>query len=295
MRIRTGLAPLAALLAGLVLAAYCFVSAQLAQRSLAATLHRRALFAVSIDQARDRALARERENASSPAASAAAAGDALPVAAPRPPTVAALLAADPKLMDLYLRSLRANLALRYGVYYERYHLTPVQISKFEELITGQAADDMDLRAAAEAQGLNLSDPGIADMRRQSQQQFGVTLGEMALSAGISPLQLKQESAAKPSPQTQALVTSVANLAAAGPAPMTYAQAAQLASIMEAGSNRTPAATGQPPGEDWNKVSAAAAGILPGAQVQAVQIEASFVQLNGMIKEFYAQGNATPSP
>ncbi len=291
MRATLRLASLALLVLALGLAAGSLIYARMAETSLRAMTQRRGLFNASVQRTRELAAARERENAALEAALAAAAsrGESAPAADPgaaaKPPSIATLLAADPKLMDLFLRSFRANLLLRFGVYYDRYHLSPAAIGKFEELTTAHTGEIMDLQAAAEAQGLTTSDPGIAALRQQSNQEYRVAAGELAVTAGISPLQLKQESAAQPSPHTQDVVAHVASLVALSPTPFTGAQAAQLAPLIEAA---VPKGAADPSPEAWEKVAVQATGFLSAPQLQALRQQAAMSEVMGLVRQFDAQ-------
>jgi hypothetical protein len=290
------LASVAFLVLALGLAAAGLVYARMGQTSLRAMTQRRALFAASVQRTRTLAAARERDNTALEAAwaGAAARGEASrgadgPEGAPKPPSTASLLAADPKLMDLFLRSFRANLFLRYGVYYQRYHLSPAAIGQFEELSTAHEGEIMDLQAAAEAQGLTTSDPGVAALRQQSNQEYRVAIAELALTAGISPLQFKQESAAQPSAHTRDVVTDVAGLVALSPTPMTNAQAAQLAPLIEAAS---PPGAGESSPEAWDQVAAQATGFLSAPQLEALRQEAARSEVMSLVRQFYAQAPAS---
>jgi hypothetical protein len=148
---------------------------------------------------------------------------------------------------------------------------------------------MDLQAAAEAQGLTTSDPGVAALRQQSNQEYRVAFGELAVSAGISPLQLKQESAAQPSAHTRDIVTDVAGLVALSPTPLTNAQAAQLAPLIAAA---TPQGAGDPSAEAWENVSAQAAGFLAAPQVEALRQEGARSEVMSLVRQFYAQPPAS---
>ena len=257
----------------------------------------RARAAIARDEAAI-ATARARERAD--ASAGAPAGP--PAAAPAPPSVrkvagpsvASLLAADPKLMDLYLRSFRAGLPDRFGAIYARLGMSPAQIDRFEELSTAHEGEIMDLRAAAEAQGLPDDDPGIAAMRQQSNRDYRTAITTLALSLGLTPSRLEQENNLA-NGALESVLGGVASLAALSPAPMTYAQAGQLAPILAA------ANTAASPGAidrstiDWDKVLPQAAAILPAPQVQALQAQATAAQVLRLAREFDAREHPAAAP
>ncbi len=86
-----------------------------------------------------------------------------------------LLEANPPLLDLYLKSFRASRADRFTWIYQKIGLTPDQAGRLEDLAAEREQEEVDLRAAAAAQGLPLTDPGIAALRRQADQQCGAAV------------------------------------------------------------------------------------------------------------------------
>jgi hypothetical protein len=215
-------------------------------------------------------------------------------AAPRPgaPTVAALLAADPKLMVLYLKNFRAQLPDLYGFEYARLGLSPAQIDKFEELTTAHEGETMDLRAAAQAQGLPANDPGIAAMRKQSDRQYQLAVLSLA---GISAVQAQNDQRMA-SGQMETILANVASLTAVGPAPMTYAQAGQLAPILAAASPSFQSGGQVQLGTmDWDKAIAQAAGVLSGPQLDSLKMQAVAARATVLAKEFHDQQHPTAAP
>jgi hypothetical protein len=291
--------------AGLLLLAAAFLwyavhAAQAADAALAAASQNQAALKASLQKAQARAAAREHEAATLQAElnarraqRAAAARPPSERSNPRQagPSLGTLLASDPKLMDLFLRSYRANLSGRFGAAYLKLGLTPAQIQKFEDLATAHEADQMDLQAAAEAQGLTEADPGITAMRQASNKQFraAVVAADIPIPPGvISPTRIG-------TPPTQQFVDQLATTVALSSTPMTFAQVGQLTPILEsAGISPLTGPQATSPTIDWQKIALQATGILSGPQLQALQVQTSLYQLGGLVKQFYSQQQPDPA-
>jgi hypothetical protein len=257
---------------------------------------RQAAIEPSISNARSRIATQARSLAAAQRAARAAAE----VSATEAPSVAGggrsrniytLVQADPELMELYLKSFRANLSDRFGPLFERLGLTPYQIGKWEDMATAQEQSNIDLRLAATAQGLVYSqDPGIQAMKKQSgeklDQEFVAAVGADAaqqIKNGISGYD------AVPNGMVR-MVTNVANWAAQNGTPMNYQQMGQLGSILASNFTPDPALGGS---MDWGKITSQASTSLSAPQVDAIQTMASLYQLSARVKQFYSQQGAAP--
>lgn len=189
------------------------------------------------------------------------------------------LESDPKLMQLYLRDFRANLLDRFGPLMVQLTITPEQISKWEDLATAHEQENIDLRAAAAEQGLPADDPGIAAMRRQSNEQFR----EASIAiVGEGVLQQVQSYKAPPNGMVQ-FINQMAASAAQNGAPINFQQLGQIQSVFA--SNFTPNGAGG--NLDWQKISDQASATLTGTQLQTVQAMVGIAQLSTQVKQYFA--------
>jgi hypothetical protein len=290
MRNTKGISIAAASLLLLALAGlwYAFHADQTAEQQLAALNREQANLEASAAKTQEQIGAHQRDAAAIAAAlQAAEATKATAAATRRPaaggqsaPSIPTLVEADPKLMDLYLKSFRANLAVRFGWVYEKIGLTPEQINKVKDLSTAHEQENMDLRAAAEAQGLTMSDPGIVKLHQQTNQQFQAAVND-AIGAAANA-QFGQYTAIPDG--MVSVVTDLATANALDPAPMTYAQAGQLMPIFEAA---RVAAQGNGGTMDWDKIANQAAGFITGPALQSLQTRAQIVQLSTLVRQYYS--------
>jgi len=210
----------------------------------------------------------------------AAAASRLPGAA----SPAALTEADPKLLDLYLKSFRANLRQRFGVMYQMLGLSPAQIDRFEELATAHADESADLRAAALSQGLDPTDAGIAALRKQQNEQFSAAV---AADVGVdASRQLQQIARLQP---MEGVVAAMDSMAAVNAAPLTNFQAWQLTQAL---ANSSPGyqagGLADPNTINWAVAAEHATPILSAPQREAFQAEAKMAQVAELVRQFYAQ-------
>ncbi len=212
----------------------------------------------------------------------------------REPTVDELLAADPKLFDLYLKSFRAQLRSEYGAVYQKLGASPEKIEKFEALATAHEADIRDLRAAADSQGLSQDDPGIAAMRQQINQRFKADLiADLGVSAKlVNQEQKEMQTVYRP---MQDMAENLGEASASAQAPMTQAQSNQLMQLM-AGS--TPefqeGKAAKAKSIDWNAVLAQAPSFLSPEQVEAIRQQAAATAIQKAAAEYVAQ-KRPPAP
>ena len=269
---------------------YGIQSARTADASLVAVTQKLASVESDIRQAQARIAARKSEGAALQArlTTLHSLKEAPQAAAPtgriQPKNPATLTASDPKLRELYLKTTRANLMVRYGSIYQSLGLTPSQIDKFEDLATTHADDLMTMRAAALAQGLELSDPGFVALQKQSNDQFYT-----AITSDVGPGISEQLTQLQRTQGAQGFVNDIDSMIATGSPPLTAAQSSQLVQLL---ANNTPSY--QKGGSvdanaiDWNSAYAQAASVLSGAQLEAFQAEAQMFRIAGKTKQFYSQ-------
>ncbi len=278
-----------------------FSDARGATQARAAVARDHAALEVSLQRAREQASAQRRDAAAlqaalaaAPAASSGSSASGAPARPPGGPSVASLLAANPKLMDLYLKSFRASLPDRFGFAYVKLGLSPAQIDKFEAMTTALEGEHMDLQAAAEAQGLANDDPGIAAMRRQSEKQYQQAVLSLVTEAGVATVAQATALKGLATESLQGLVGSLASLMTASSTPMTYAQAGQLAPILAA-ANTNPGQSVNRNAIDWDKATAQAAGVFSPQQLQALQTLGSVSKVTNLAKAFDAQEHPAAGP
>ena len=259
---------LAGAVAGLLLA-LAWYEARLKQKADSA----RAALAVgtaNLEGEADR-LAREIAAAKSKPAQLAAAPAAPP--APRKGKVSggpplsedALIQKSPHLQALYLASQRAELGRTYGPLFRTLHLTPDQIAKYEDAMIEYRGQEMDLQGTAQAQGLGRSDPAIAALQQQADQQLQAAKAAILGDAGA-----QQDQEYGRTLPVRALVAQIAGTVAFS-APLTPDQSDQMTQILAAASPSYQKGGAA----NWNNIDyaqadRAAAAILSPAQLAAWQ-------------------------
>jgi hypothetical protein len=194
------------------------------------------------------------------------------------------IAADPKLRDLYLKWFKANLVVRYGAMYQALGFSQEQIDKFEELTTAREGERMDIRGAAMGQGLTSADPANGTLQKQSIDQYNA-----ALSASLGEGVVEQVNQVFRTQPGEILVSDISSLVPPGAPPLTSAQSGQLLQIM-ANANPTYQSGGRidPSAINWNNITAGAAAILSGPQLQALNAEAQLARIAAKANQFYSQ-------
>lgn len=204
--------------------------------------------------------------------------------ATRATTITALLSSHPKLLDLHLRSFRASLTGRFGVFYQMAGLSPEQIIKFEDLAQRHEAETIDLAATAAAQGLDNSDPAIDAVRKEQSEQLRAS--QIALLGDAGYQQLQQFNRAQ---GALVLVNGASQLGAANDA-YAYTQAGQLMQILANASPRfQQGGSFDPNSVDWNSVVAQAATVLSPKQLDTLKAQAQSMRLvTQLVPSYFAQ-------
>lgn len=195
-----------------------------------------------------------------------------------------LIASDPKLHDLYLKSFRAGLALRFGAMYQSLNLTPAQIGAFEDLETNQADDRNYIRVAALEQGISPNDPGVLALLKQNTDDFYA-----AVSAQVSPAASQQLMQTARTQNVQGIVNDIDSMVGFSSTPFTGAQGAQLQQILandstnyQSGGNANRATI------NWTAAATQVAAILSGPQLTAFNAEAQLQLIAQKMRQFYGQ-------
>jgi hypothetical protein len=210
--------------------------------------------------------------AANPAAAAAAAGE--------PPL--ALLTSHPKLMAAFLAYFRASLGQRFGAFYQTSGMTPEQIAKFEDLMTKHQEDQMDLQATAQAQHLPATDPSIAALRKEQNEQFRSDQTALLGAAGLQQLQQYNRS------QGAVAIAQGAASAALDSDPYTNTQVARLVQIVAAASpSFQQGGSIDPRSVDWDTALAQARTVLSPTQWAALQANVQMMRVSSLVQSYYA--------
>jgi len=205
----------------------------------------------------------------------------------RPGEEATLLAANPKLRELFLQQFRANLQLRYQGLYQKLGLTPEQIDKFETLATEHADDRQAAVATAVAQGIDPSDPALTAARKPNIDQYYAAVG-----TEVSPELGQQVVALDRMQGMQQLTDTVSRMSAAGSDRLTGEQSLQLAQIL-ANSSSSYTGGGQANQQtlDWDAAYASAAKVFAPEQIQGLKAQGEMMQISQMVRQYYSTSNA----
>jgi hypothetical protein len=262
-----------------------FQSAHKAETSLYTLSAQRARLAFDIHQTRQRIAARQRVAVALQARIKSVEPKVPPAKSSQRKDENTLIASDPKLRGLYLKSYRALLGLRNAWLYQSLGLTQAQINKYEEMATAQEDDIVAMKAAAIARGLTLSDPGLAGLEKQSKGQF-----YSAIASGVSEaLSQSLINLDRISPVQDTVVFNASLLAPLGSPHLTDLQEAQLGQILANAS-----ASYQSGGDadtttiDWNQAYDQAAAILSGPQLEGFKTSIEFRQYRDKENQFESQ-------
>ena len=147
------------------------------------------------------------------------------------------LARDPKLQALCLAAERAGLAQKFGPLWSSLGLSADQIARFSEIAMEGAGLMLDITSSAQAQGLDESDPAVAGLRRQAEDQQAAAQIDLLGEPGYQQLKECERQA----PMRSFVDALAGGLAIIGD-PLSGPQASQLARVM-AGANPSYAAGG----------------------------------------------------
>ena len=172
--------------------------------------------------------------------------------------------------------------------YQSLGLTPAQIDKFEKMAIAQEDDVVTMKAAAIAQGLALSDPGVDVLEKQSKDQFYAAVASdvsVALSQSLTNLD-------RISPVQDTVIFLSHTFTPLGSPHLTYMQEAQLGQILANAS-----ASYQSGGDadtttiDWDQAYNQAAALWSGPQLQGFKNSMEFRQYRDKENQFKSQQKA----
>ena len=175
---------------------------------------------------------------------------------------------------LYVEKQRATLTFHYGQLYRDLHLTPDQISKFENTQTELQQSIVDIWTEAEARGLPASDTSVARMTTEPHRLLETDLRALLGTTGYEQYQNYEKTKG-----ARELTTSLAASLYASEAPLTATQGTELAKIIAANTEtkKTPM---QDDGQmtmyrlsdetNWATVATQAQGLLSATQITTLK-------------------------
>ena len=228
---------------------------------------------------------------------APAAFDELPTARNRPkppalvekngtpsPDAATLMAKDPELRTLFKRSFQAQLALRFRLFYQEAGLSSEQMARFQDLITEEEYERMDVLSAAGALGLAASDPAVATLRQQQREKWQAAQAQLLGEAGYRQLQYFGRLA-----PLEGFLGDTAALVADTSEPITLAQGWRLvAALAQANAKYQAGGKADIWSIDWPNALAQAQTFLTPAQLAAVEANAKKIRVFALAVRFYQQ-------
>jgi len=198
----------------------------------------------------------------------------------------ALVASNPRLLDLYLQSYRAGLQVRYSRYYQSAHLSAEQIGKLETILWKAEEEKMDLMATALTEGLAANDPSIVALRKQQAGQL--QSDETTLLGEAGQAQLLQYNRMQ---GAQSIATTAA-VYAIDSEPFSNAQIGQVAQIL---ANSSPGfARGGPVDPrtiNWDAALTQAAGVLSPVQLSTLKTESQLMTVAALQQKYFAGAQA----
>jgi hypothetical protein len=272
-----------------------FLAARDARAALANLADKRAEMKTRMDAMQQQLTAAQRDEgelqtalsaAETQAAAAAAAKKkaASNVRPPNPDETLALLEANPALRDLFKRSVKAGLGMKFRPYCLMAHLSPEQIEKFEEIMVQDAEDKMAFAAIVQKQGIASNDPAIPKMRAQMNDRFKASQKEVLGDAAYDQLQQlgRSEPIANFIANMSALVVDKSSM-------VTEAQALRLREVLTNASPTYQAGGKVEPGTiDWPRAIGEAQTFLSPPQLAAMRAQAQLPQLFTLVQKFYQQ-------
>jgi len=99
-----------------------------------------------------------------------------------------VLCKDPRLQAMYLQSERTAIPERYAAFVSALGLSPDQAGKLEAAIMADTERNLDIKASAQTQSLDSSNPGVAALLNQSDDELKTALTDLLGADGYSQLQ-----------------------------------------------------------------------------------------------------------
>jgi len=195
---------------------------------------------------------------------------------------AVLAAADPKLRALYLSYYRDGLHFRNLPLYLALDLSPDQINKFENLLASHEDETINLKATAAAQGLAATDPDIAALQKQSDDQLRMAEAQVIGEAGYLELQQYERAVG-----AWNLVSDVSKLTSYQSNPLSASQEQQLINVV-AGASASYQAGGNidPTTINSAQIVSQSGKFLSPTQLTALSGDVQMAGILALIKQFY---------
>ena len=99
-----------------------------------------------------------------------------------------VLRKDPRLQAMYLQSERTAIPQRYAAFVSAQGLSPDQAGKLQAAILADTERSLDIKASAQTQGLDPTDPAVATLLNQSGDELKAALTNLLGADGYSQLQ-----------------------------------------------------------------------------------------------------------
>jgi len=226
-----------------------------------------------------------------PAAAAAAGNRSAATAEITPPSLFANeVVSDPQILALYRQAAQASLAVRVETCLRRLDLTPEMIARFEAETVDHLVRLLELRATADANGLDRADPDISRLVQEETRSFQM---EVSHETGLAPAQFVPLLAQNGFGTEPSLIIRGVHViediaATVQSAPLTSEQELQL-SALAAQAYPEAAGAGSTSAEiDWQLIAERAQGVLAPPQIRAVQSLANRAKLYDLAGQFVAR-------
>jgi hypothetical protein len=139
-----------------------------------------------------------------------------------------VIRSDPKLQAIYLQSERIEIPQRYAAFVRSQGLSQEQAQKLDASEYAAAERSLDIKASAQAQGMDQSDPAVATLLNQSEEELRASLVNLLGEDGYSQLEDYQRTL-----PTREFVDAMAGELAFTDSPLNAQQANQLVEELSA--------------------------------------------------------------
>ncbi len=202
------------------------------------------------------------------------------------PDISLLMERDPQLRALFIRTFRANLALRYQVFYEAAGLSAEQIEKLETLLTEGEQDRIDLDFTARAGGMDKSSPEYLKLRKELRDRY--TQEQLKILGEQGTRRLQQYSRIEP---LIGFMNSVGTAVAQTSEPLTMQQMKPILEILaKADKAFRDGGKADPTTIKWEKALPEAKKILSPAQFESLKVHSNLSEISHLLKTYHQKQN-----
>jgi len=187
---------------------------------------------------------------------------------------------DPVRQANAARRFREALPLSYYALYRAAGWSPAQIAKFENITALHEARDSDVRVASVENNLGLSDPAIAQLRREEETRFKAELREQLGEEGLRQFEDHRARAGE-----RRVIGPLVGALALGPTPLSGPQAQQLTALVRT-HGALPARGENAPWNPaaWEAVATQAAAFLAPAQLEELRAQVQLMRQESQTAE-----------